>query len=769
MVTGAKDYAHLAFQVAGAGDTDGDGYADLLVGAPFYDSNIGGGGRVFLYRGSASGPSSTPSWSYTGDISNGELGFAVAAAGDLNGDGYGDVAVGAPQYGGAHNVGRVLVFFGSSAGLPAVPSAVIDGDQGGAGFGAALAGAGDVNGDGYDDLLVGQPYYQKTAINGIRYASGRAFLYLGGPAGLSATPAAILEPETFGGNFGFSVAGTGDLDGDGLADIIVGNPMFDIVAPGSDNQGRVYVYRGSSNGVDTTPVWTATGPQIHSLFGVSVAGAGDVNGDGYRDVVVGARTWSSVINTSSDYESDEGLVEVFLGSGSGLGTSPGWTAQGPAAGSNFGISVSGGADVNGDGFSDILVGASSVSHGEYNEGQVVVFYGSAAGPAASPGWAAESNQGAANFGLTVAFAGDVNGDTLDDILIGTQDYHDGFMQDGGAFLYEGSPTGNLPPHAHAGQYAVRECGGPSGAMVTLDGGSSSDLNSTPGTNNDIVAFRWYEGYGTPAQSLLGVGATLDVALALGTHAVTLEVVDTAGASSTDTAQVKVVDTVPPVLSASVSPAVLWPPNHRQVAVRATVTAVDACGGATVALVSVTSSEPDDAPGLADGVTTGDITGADGTSGLSFKLRAERAQDGAGRVYTAVYAAMDGSGNVATAAATVTVPLLRNGVDEPLMVGVAETPSGTVVSWPSVPDAANYDVIRGDLGSLRDAGTFVDLGTPACLAGQILETSTTGCADAANPPLGLGFYYLVQYRTDEPVSFGTVTVPKPSATLNGACL
>ena len=449
MMTGGKDYAQLGFQVASAGDVDGDGFADFLIGAPFYDSNIGGPGRAFLVRGSRQGPSvnDIAQWSITGETSSGELGFAVAGAGDLNGDGFADFAIGAPQDG-ASGAGRVLVFLGSPSGPGVVASAVLDSDQRGSGFGNALAGAGDVNGDGYDDLIVGQPYYMKLVTDPYprRVPQGRVLIYLGGASGLSTTPAMILEPETFNSNFGFSVAGVGDLNGDGRDDIVVGAPMYDNGADATDNSGKIYVYLGNSNGVEAEPAWSAIGPKKHSLFGGSVAGAGDVNGDGFRDVVVGARTWSSVINAGGG-ESDEGLVEVFLGSASGLGASPAWMVPGPVSGSNFGISVAGGVDVNGDGFSDVLVGAPGVAHGEYDEGQVMLFYGSATSLATTPGWVAESNQPSGKFGLSVAFAGDVDGDGLGDILLGTESYHDNFLMDGSAFLYSGAsvvPVTGLP-------------------------------------------------------------------------------------------------------------------------------------------------------------------------------------------------------------------------------------------------------------------------------------------------------------------------------------
>jgi hypothetical protein len=144
--------------------------------------------------------------------------------------------------------------------------------------------------------------------------------------------------------------------------------------------------------------------------------------------------------------------------------------------------------------------------------------------------------------------------------------------------------------------------------------------------------------------------------AVGTTTVTFTVTDECGSVVTEESSVTVVDTTAPELAVSLDPAMLWPPNHTMREITASIDTTDLCSMPEVTLLSLTSSEPDDAPGGGDGHTTGDIQGAEtGTADAGFLLRAERSGNGTGRTYTATYAATDGSGNGASAVATVTVP------------------------------------------------------------------------------------------------------------------
>ncbi len=258
----------------------------------------------------------------------------------------------------------------------------------------------------------------------------------------------------------------------------------------------------------------------------------------------------------------------------------------------------------------------------------------------------------AGKGPSPLLALDINGDGWTDLV----------SADGGTYdvqvLLNGKIPGvvpNRPPVANAGPDATLECASPSGAVARLDGSGSSDPDSTPGTNDDIVSFEWFEGYGGPSQTLLGTDVTLTVTLPLGVHTITLKVTDRAGSSATDTVVITVADTTPPSLSVSVSPAILWPPNHRMTTVQASTAASDACGPASVVLESILSSEPEDSGGTG-AAGGGDIQGADfGTADFLFSLRVERSGTGPGRTYTITCRATDSSGNVTRSTVTVLVP------------------------------------------------------------------------------------------------------------------
>jgi len=218
---------------------------------------------------------------------------------------------------------------------------------------------------------------------------------------------------------------------------------------------------------------------------------------------------------------------------------------------------------------------------------------------------------------------------------------------------------NLPPVAVAGADAREECTGPAGAWVSLDASGSSDPDSTLGTNDDILSFEWIEDLGLTSEKPLGTGERIMAQLALGAHHVSLRVTDRDGLVSIDDLFAGVVDTTPPTLAVDLSPDALWPPNHRLIDVTASVSASDLCGSTAITLASIASSEPDDAGGLSDGRTAGDIRDADlGRPDFHFRLRAERAGRLRGRTYTVTYRATDEAGNAADALATVLVTKSR---------------------------------------------------------------------------------------------------------------
>jgi hypothetical protein len=425
--------AHFGYPVASAGDVNGDGYSDVVIGAYSYDNGQTDEGRAYLYLGSASGLAMTPAWTAESNQANALFGESVASAGDVNGDGYSDVIVGAIYFdNGQADEGRAYLYLGSGSGLATLPAWTAEADQASALFGRSVAAAGDVDGDGYADVVIGSSYS-----NGEFY-EGRAYLYRGSASGLATTPAWTAESDQVNAFFGCSVALAGDVNGDGYSDVVIGGVFYDIL---SVDHGRAYLYLGSASGLAAIPAWTAVSDQPDSHFGTSsLASAGDVNGDGYSDVIVGAHGYDSG-------QTDEGGAFLYLGSASGLRTIPSWTAESNQGDAIFGESVASAGDVNGDGYSDVIVGAPGYDSGQVDEGRAYLYLGSASGLASSPAWTAESNQANARFGNSVASAGDVDGDGYSDVIVGAYLYDNGLQDEGRAFVYLGSASGLGPTAA----------------------------------------------------------------------------------------------------------------------------------------------------------------------------------------------------------------------------------------------------------------------------------------------------------------------------------
>jgi hypothetical protein len=422
-----QDYAKCGRSVSGAGDVNGDGYSDVIVGVDQYTGGQTDEGAAFVYYGGLAGLSSTPEWTVESNLYEAHFGYSVSGAGDVNGDGYSDAIVGAYGYTNVQwREGRVYVYHGSSSGLSVSPAWTAESDQESAYFGIAVSSAGDVNGDGYSDVIVGANYYDNVETD-----EGMAFVYHGSSSGLSGTPGWSDEPNQDSVHFGYSVSGAGDVNGDGYSDVIVGAPNYD---GGQAYEGGAFVYHGSSSGLSTNPQWWKESNQDSAYFGYSVSSAGDVNNDGYSDVIVGAYGYDNG-------ETNEGAAFVYHGGSSGLASSPDWTNESDQSEARFGTSVSGAGDVNGDGYSDVIVGAPNYGHGETCEGMSFVYYGNTSGLSTSPVWTAESDQEYAFFGSYVSTAGDVNADGYSDVIVGSTHYDNGETDEGAAFVYHGSSSG----------------------------------------------------------------------------------------------------------------------------------------------------------------------------------------------------------------------------------------------------------------------------------------------------------------------------------------
>jgi hypothetical protein len=355
--------AFFGYSVASAGDVNGDGHADVIVGAFIYDNGQTDEGRAFVYHGSAAGLSVTPNWMAESDQPGALFGNSVGTAGDVNRDGFDDVIVGAPFYENGQDVeGRAFVYHGSVAGLSDTAAWTAESNQANAWFGASVGTAGDVNRDGYDDVIVGAPFYK----NG-QDLEGRAYLYHGSPAGLSDTADWTGEVNHANAVFGESVGTAGDVNGDGYADVLVGARGY---SNGQEHEGRAFAYHGSADGLGTTADWTAEPDRKFAWFGAASGTAGDVNGDGYDDVIVGAYGYG-------EGQGAVGGAFLYHGSAGGLSPIPNWRAQGGEVLSYFGNSVGTAGDVNGDGYAEHIVGAPESDHGQNGEGRAFVWRGRA--------------------------------------------------------------------------------------------------------------------------------------------------------------------------------------------------------------------------------------------------------------------------------------------------------------------------------------------------------------------------------------------------------
>ena len=377
-------------------DLDGDAFADAAVGASVEGTAGGLTGSVHAYDGGAgAGFDAAADDTRDGSGSGDSYGAAVALC-DVNGDGFADLIVGAPLADAMpiDDRGSVSVYLGSAVGPGAVPAATVWGEAPSDHFGSAVACAGDVNGDGLDDFLVGAP--QADALGG---DEGKVYLYEGvaGPTP-DATPDYVATGAA-GEALGTSVAGPGDLDDDGYADFAAGGPAG--TAPASP--GVVRVYYGDSTG--PLPAAVLVAASVATGFGTAVAG-GDVDADGYADLVVGAPGDDTA-------GTDVGAVFLFRGGAGGFDAAPDATMSGGTANALFGASLAV-VDVDADLDADVVVGQPESDTAGAMSGTAWIYAAPALASATSLPGSAMSDR----MGTSVAGAGDLNGDLVADFVVG---------------------------------------------------------------------------------------------------------------------------------------------------------------------------------------------------------------------------------------------------------------------------------------------------------------------------------------------------------------
>ncbi|MDB5472471.1 MAG: Ca2+-binding protein toxin-related [Caulobacter sp.] len=553
-ISGVAEGDQSGWSVASAGDVNGDGIDDLIIGARAADPNGSYSGASYVVFGkdtalggafaanlNLSALNGTNGFRISGVAADNNSGWSVASAGDVNGDGIDDLIIGAfgADPNGSYS-GASYVVFGKDTALGGAFAANLDlsalngtdgfrisGAAAGDNSGGSVASAGDVNGDGIDDLIVGA---RRADPNG--YGSGASYVVFGKDTALGGAFAANLDLSALNGtdgfrisgvavddNSGWSVASAGDVNGDGIDDLIVG--AYRANPNGINSSGASYVVFGKDtalggafaanlelSALNGTDGFRISGVAADDQSGVSVASAGDVNGDGIGDLIVGARR----ADPNGDYS---GASYVVFGKDTALGGAfaadlnlgalngtDGFRISGAAAGDNSGGSVASAGDVNGDGIDDLFVGAKYADpNGSYSGASYVVF---GKDTALGGAFAADLNLGALNgtdgfrisgvatydySGFSVASAGDVNGDGIDDLIVGARNADPNGDNSGASYVIFGradavSFTGTGADETQGGGTGADSLSGLGGKDI-LSGLGGADLIDG-GDGNDVL-------------------------------------------------------------------------------------------------------------------------------------------------------------------------------------------------------------------------------------------------------------------------------------------
>nr|WP_322744471.1 MULTISPECIES: integrin alpha [unclassified Coleofasciculus] len=453
--------------VSGAGDINGDRIDDLIIGATRADPNgNSSAGETYVVFGKSGGFDASLNLSQlngsNGFVLNGidEVDFSgssVSDAGDINGDGIDDLIIGATRAdpNGNSSAGETYIVFGKSGSFDAsLNLSELNGSNGfvinGIDFydvsGFSVSGAGDINGDGFDDLIIGAPVVDTTEVF-YDPPSGESYVVFGQAEGFGAS----LNLSDLNGSNGFiisginsadllgiSVSGAGDINDDGIDDLIIGADDAD--PNGNEGAGETYIVFGNEEGFDATlnlsqldgsNGFVLNGIDERDFSGGSVSGAGDINGDGIDDLIIGAN------GADPNGNSRAGETYVVFANSEGfnaslelseLNGSNGFVLNGIDELDNSGVSVSGAGDINGDGIDDLIISAWNADpNGNSRAGETYVVFGNSEGFNAS--LELSELNGSNGFvingidpddlsGFSVSGAGDINGDGVDDLIIG---------------------------------------------------------------------------------------------------------------------------------------------------------------------------------------------------------------------------------------------------------------------------------------------------------------------------------------------------------------
>ncbi|WP_197169020.1 GEVED domain-containing protein [Novipirellula galeiformis] len=488
VIHGVDSVDSSGYSVSSAGDVNSDGIDDLVIGAPYADgidnsrSNVGESYVVFGRHAEDPFTTSVDLSSLDGSNgfvihgidSSGSSGFSVSGAGDVNNDGIVDLVIGAPNANG--QVGESYVIFGRKAVAPFTASVDLSSLDGSNGFvihgidsndrsGISVSGAGDINNDGTDDLIIGA-YIAGSAGNG-QSGAGESYVIFGrnaeDPFGASVDLSSLDGSNGFvihgvdsGDSSGISVSGAGDVNGDGISDLVIGAFLANGSGNGQSNAGESYVIFGRdaedpfAASIDLSLLDGSNGFVIHGIdsddsSGISVSGAGDINNDGIDDLIIGAY----YADGAGNGQSAAGESYVIFGrnaevpfaasvSLSSLNGSSGFAIHGIDSSDHSGISVSRAGDINNDGIDDLIIGAYSANgsgNGQSDAGESYVIFGRDEEHPFAASVELNSLDGSNGFviygfdsgdfsGYSVSGAGDVNNDGIDDLIIGAY-YADG--------------------------------------------------------------------------------------------------------------------------------------------------------------------------------------------------------------------------------------------------------------------------------------------------------------------------------------------------------